>query len=104
VGDPARRPQALAPRSLPSHAPHMSADPAPLYAIAAELDRRAALLRARAWLIGTAPTRTRWSSAGARAWADGVARIRMLLLRSAEQVEHAAVQLRARAAEVCSWE
>jgi hypothetical protein len=82
----------------------MSADPAPLYAIAAELDRRAALLRARAARIGTAPTRARWSSVGARAWADGVARIRTLLLRSAEQVEHAAVQLRARAAEVCSWE
>jgi hypothetical protein len=82
----------------------MSADPAPLYAIAAELDRRAELLRARAAMVGAAPARTRWSSAGARAWADGAARIRTLLFQSAAQIEHAAGQLRSRATEVCAWE
>lgn len=82
----------------------MAADPHPLYAIAAELERRAAALRAHAGLVGTAPARTRWSSTGARAWADGVVRIRTLLLRSAEQVEQAAAQLRVRAGEVCSWQ
>ena len=82
----------------------MPADPAPLYAIAAELDRRAAVLRARAALVGSAPVTARWSSAGARAWADGVTQIHTLLLRSADQVEHAARQLRSRATQVCAWE
>lgn len=81
----------------------MSADPGPLYAIAAELDRRAAALRTRAALIGTAPAHTRWSSQGAREWADGVARIHVLLLRSADEAEHTAAQFRAQASEVCSW-
>ena len=82
----------------------MAADPAPLFAIAAELDRRAAVLRARAARVGTAPAQARWSSFGARVWADGVAGIHVLLLRSADQVEHAAAELRARAAQVCAWE
>lgn len=81
----------------------MTADPGPLYAIAAELDRRAANLRARAAVIGTAPAHTRWSSQGAREWADGVARIHLLLLRSADETEQTAAQFRARATEVCSW-
>jgi hypothetical protein len=82
----------------------MVADPAPLYAIAAELDRRAMLLRARATQVGAAPASARWSSSGARAWADGVARIHTLLLHSADQIERAAIQLRVRAAQVCAWE
>jgi hypothetical protein len=82
----------------------MPADPAPLYTIAAELNLRAALLRARAGQIAAAPARTRWSSVGARAWADGVARIRTLLLASADQVERTAAELRARAVDVSSWE
>ncbi len=81
----------------------MPADPAPLYAIAAELDRRAGVLHARAVLIGTAPARTRWSSAGAALWADGVVQIHTMLVRSAAEVEQTAARLRSRAAEVCSW-
>jgi hypothetical protein len=82
----------------------MTADPGPLLVIAAELERHAALLRARAGIIGSAPASTQWSSVGARAWADGVARIRLLLLHSADEAERTAARFRARAAEVCAWD
>jgi len=104
VVNPARRPQPLPRARAASQAGVVAADPAPLYAIAAELDRRAGVLHARAVLIGTAPARTRWSSVGARLWADGVAQIGTTLVRSAGQVEQAAARLRASAVEVCSWE
>ena len=78
----------------------MPADPAPLYTVAADLEERAALLRTRALLVGVSPEQVRWSSVGARAWADGVAEIRTLLLRSADEVDEVVSTFRAQAAQV----
>ena len=75
----------------------MACDPTPLLDLATELDGHGDALRSRAFAVASAPERVRWSSTGARAWADGVDEIRTLLLRAAADVEDAATDLRARA-------
>jgi hypothetical protein len=73
-------------------------DRVPLDAVAAELDHYAELLRIRSARVAADPDRVRWSSLGARAWAESVTTIRDALLRAAGELEQAAAALRSSSA------